>query len=179
MKRTDKIIHGLIEFSQEKGMTDLFHLNESTFIISNRKTRHWELILFFSIILGFWIWFILSNEKSLFPFFALLGLTIFLTNFLYQVLKTENQIKIDLLKGKILIENQNTIGKIIFKPKELICSDENQVIKSRKKLLKHDKNYRLNLKINESLHPLIDIEGDYITDKIVFGLNYLVKKNII
>jgi hypothetical protein len=177
MKRIEKAILGLIQFSENNGMKGLFKSEEDTFIITTRKSKMWELLIFSIPITGFWIWFLLSNEKTGLTLFLLIGLTVYLTNIFLQISQAENIIEVDLKSQYLKIQNQSIIGKHFFKTKTVKCSNENEVVLTRKNFSRTGSNYRLSLKTSKAKYCIMDIPSEFFGEKFQVGLNCIFKEN--
>ena len=175
MSRKIKIINGLQEFRVTNAENLEMEMIDGTFILSSYQTKIWELCLFLLFPIAFWIWWIISEEDSIYTLMLLLGLTLFWIFQFYKIAKAENILEFNLITELITISNINIILSHFRKPKYFSFNEENKVIKKKKSIGKHSNNFRLYFQKDDKFTELLDVKGNYESDKILFGLNQLVK----
>jgi len=175
MERKLKIIKGLQEFQSLREINIKMELKEKIFTVSSRKTQNWEIIGYILFPLIFWIWWIFENETSNYTLFLLVGFTVFWIYQYYLISEGENTLVIDLDTEIVEVRNINPISSRFINPIRFHFSKTNQIEKTEKSFSRYSKTYSLSIINNKHRVVLLNIDGDYESDKILFGLNLLIQ----
>jgi len=172
--RFDKVVNGLIELCSRKNLKETITVNENSLIIRAAQPRLWEILVYPTPIIAFWVWYFIDKSKDDVGFLLILILSIYWIWIYLEIAKGINEIVLNLDKEEVEVKNLDRIGRFFYKPISFKIDPKNKVLREEKRFSRLNKTNRIYVETNTIKLTLIDIGDFFASDKFKFALTFLL-----